>query len=347
MADVTFVQTLLRGRTRRKLGCLALCACLAVALASWWYPAAPAENPPLVWTSQELGMHRAFGLHVRHLLERSSTCVPNGTSIISVTNPFFANLTALQMAIMPRCMQPRTALYCSQSLASMREAQSFRKHCFWPGQELAASAYRQGEYMKLIWLKWRLITQATKFGGAALFIDADVVVMRNPFPVLEHISTPLAMQRESYGNPFAFNRNHVNGGMVWLRSHALALELEKLRTRGRELDQNAVQRYLDEQSPPVHSLLPVEFAGHCWARWHFSTPSSWAHFVAYHAHCIETPQEKLEALEKRIEARRREGTGGGSRSSRPAEATSQRLMQLQLGNATPPAARGPGRFVRV
>ena len=278
-------------------------------------------NPPIAWTKDELASHAAFGLHLRHVISRSSACVPDRMTVISVSNNFFASLTELQIATMPKCMLPRTAIYCSNSLLT---SVSFHKHCFVAAEDLAASAYRQDQYMKIIWLKWRLITQATEIGNATLFIDADVVILRNPFPVLERISTPLAMQRESYGNPFAANKDSINGGVVMLRSHSLALTLEQLSTRGRELDQQTVQRYLDEQVVPQHTLLPTSFAGHCWARqWLPLLELQHVHLVAYHAHCVESPEDKLTTLQHVIHRANADKGGVWGREAQPKQASSQ------------------------
>ena len=283
--------------------------CLLMIILAMWPQSLAEENAPLVWTNEEVAMHKAFGLHVQHVIERPSTCVPNGTSVISISNPFFAELTTLQVKAMPRCMHPRVAIYCSQSL--QEEDVPFRKHCYWGAQDLVVSG---DQHLKIIWLKWKLIAQVTKYSDAAFFIDADVVILHNPFPLLERIETPLAMQPESYGNPFS-NEDHVSGGQVWLRSHELALVLEQLRTRGNELGQNAVQRYLDEQEQPQHTLLPEQFAGYsCWSHSSQGSFTRNDHVVTYNAHCIESPNEKLAVLRRVFEVNFEKGVtdkGGG------------------------------------
>ena len=165
------------------------------------------------WSEAEVAMHRAFGAQVKSVMSNPSSCVPNATAIISITNAHHALLTTLQFAILPPCLVARTVLYCSKSVP--RDA-SFRDNCHWAAEDLAPSNFRAGEYEKIVWLKSRLIAQASRY-GSVFWVDADVAILRNPFPLLAHVATPLAMARES-----RTSSSTINSGQMWIRSHALA-----------------------------------------------------------------------------------------------------------------------------
>ena len=297
----------LREERAGRLRCaFSACACL---LLLWVLPLRPRPppvtlgepRPPPEYSHEQLASHRAFGMYVADVIDRQSSCVPDRTSVISLTNEYYTNITALQMATMPRCVLPRTALYCSRTLATFAPARSFRDHCFVSNEDMSPGPFQTDEYTLLIILKWRLMARALQSSDAVLFLDADVLVIHDPFPALAGITTPLAMQRVSYGNPFHPMKNHVNSGVVWLRSHALALVLEKVVSSpyDGELDQDAVQRYLDVQNPPRHTLLPTCFAGHPWARWsfvRFLIMLKHKAFVTYHAHGVHGIDNKLAVL---------------------------------------------------
>lgn len=214
---------------------------------------------------------------VSHVVETPSTCVPAKASMISITNAHHSLLTILQFALLPRCLLLRTIVHCDTSVA--RDV-SFAEHCFWSKRRWRPSDFRQNDYHEITWLKWELLTQATQI-GPTLFVDADVLILRNPFP---YLPSDLSMyyQREDRDG------RSLNGGVIWLRNHSLARHIflqkpQRFRTRS-PLDQLIVLDVL----PRIDSAaLPVEFAGHCWSRGNLSNAT-----VTYHANCVYSASKK-------------------------------------------------------
>jgi hypothetical protein len=218
-----------------------------------------------------------------------SSCAPDATAIISITNGHHASLAEMQFAVLPQCLRTRMVLYC---MLSVRRNASFSEVCHWAPQDMRASDFGQLDYTKLLWLKWRLIARASRF-GQVFFVDADVLIIRNPFPLLIRVSAPIAMQREAYNSSDTTSQRYLrlNGGQVWLRNHSLALRLENLATKGRELDQYTVQRFLYANGSTQRYLLPHSFVGYCWDH-----GGDTIGLVTFHAHCLGTLHDKRVVL---------------------------------------------------
>jgi hypothetical protein len=238
-------------------------------------------------------MHHAFGLRVNRTMSTPSTCAPEATAIISLTNGHHTLLTEMQYAVLPQCLRTRMVVYC---LLSVRRNVSFSELCHWAEQDMRASDFGRNDYMKFSWLKWRLIARASRF-GQVFFVDADVLIVRNPFPLLVRVSAPVAFQREAYNSSSSSSELYLglNSGQVWLRKHSLALELEMLTTRRGELEQRAVQRFLYANGSTPRYLLPHSFVGYCWD--HGGDTKG---LVTFHAHCLGTLHEKRLAMARII-----------------------------------------------
>ena len=57
---------------------------------------------------------------------------------------------------------------------------------------MAAAPAWSNEYYVLVFLKWRLMTRALRSSLGVLFLDADVLLIRDLFPDLEAVTTPVA-----------------------------------------------------------------------------------------------------------------------------------------------------------
>ena len=211
---------------------------------------------------------------------RPSGCVPPFTTLISVTNAHHAVLTILQFALLPDCLKTRTVVSCARGI---NENVSFARNCVW-SQEMEASNFRSRSYHHITWLKWEFLQKATAI-GPSLFVDADILILQNPFPYLP-MHGSIHYQRETI-------TGGTNGGVVWMRNNTLARHIVKLRPTTFEsnttLDQDIVRKELAVLGQGA--VLPREFTGHCWAK-SANLPLP----VTYHAHCLMSFKSKVNIM---------------------------------------------------
>lgn len=174
---------------------------------------------------------------------------------------------------MHECLLSRTVVYCDPTVPRNT---SFSHNCYWGARKFQPSNFKQRDYHEATWFKWELLEEATR-SGPSLFVDADVLVLRNPFPCLPTSGVSIHYQREN-------QNGNMNGGVIWLRNNTLAHRLLSLKPREftakSSLDQEIVYRELS--STRDHAILPTTFAGHCWAK---RNDALMRVAVTYHAHC--------------------------------------------------------------
>ena len=121
---------------------------------------------------------------VRSALLVNSTCVPSGAVVLSYVNDAYMPLRA--MAVQPewRCnFLKRFVSVCFGTGDTKRGA------CI-SATPLPNVAYRSGHYFHFMWLKWRLMEIAMREAKSVLFVNADVMLLRNPFSRLPAPGNP-------------------------------------------------------------------------------------------------------------------------------------------------------------
>jgi hypothetical protein len=106
-------------------------------------------------------MQMTFEDAVAHIRKKPSHCVPDGYSMISITNAHHTILTLLQIALIPSCLLQRTLVYCDRSVL---HNVSFSKNCYWSTATFRPSDFLSNDYQEITWLKWDLLVQATRSG---------------------------------------------------------------------------------------------------------------------------------------------------------------------------------------
>lgn len=163
-----------------------------------------AEAPPLKpWTGQLVALP-PIGAAVRDVLARPA-CIPNGTVVLSALSEHHRKLRSLALLRAQRCLTSRLVTACyglsaNEAHGTCVSAPAVRRTSFGG----AASSYTRGvvePYFELVWVKWRLLLAALQEGGAraALWLDADVVLFRNPWelhPALGSASYDIRYQSE-------------------------------------------------------------------------------------------------------------------------------------------------------
>ena len=145
-------------------------------------PIAKLTMAELVPTSLETKVQAA----VRSALLVNSTCVPYGAVMLSYVNDAYLPLraVALQPDRLP-CLMKRFVSVCFGT----RDPGTKLGACV-SAAPLPNVAYRSGHYFHFMWLKWRLMEIAMREAKSVLFVNADVMLLRNPFTRLPAPAKP-------------------------------------------------------------------------------------------------------------------------------------------------------------
>ena len=219
---------------------------------------------------------------VARLVSRPSDCVPPGAVLLSTTNEYHSKLRELQFSRVrdQSCLMDRLLSVCfnvSDGLGT----------CV-PGPRVFPAEFRKSNYANLIWAKWRILADALSDAATtALWLDADVVMLRNPFdsealwPGTGHDIRYQAEVPPSHNGSAAWRHaaadacpplahtNGLNGGQLLLNSGALARDMDRRRppklSNADLLDQDFANRLL-LSGGYSRCPLPSTFASHHWGR---------------------------------------------------------------------------------
>lgn len=270
-----------------------------------------------------------FGKAVRLALRDSAgSCIPKGAVVLSIADPSVARLRELSLRRVARlqCFMRRVITLCLDGYTDSRggtcvpAATQTRK-----GMSKAAggSRHRSEKWSQLSWAKWPLLHVALSEGGArmALFIDADVLLLRNPFARMdaaqlawpnfhhqEDCLTATDRAAKSCEQPC-----RLNTGFLLVTSASFCWEvLRQLHPRRwtarMPLDQDVLQWGMKAFLRRDHNVTSCSFPAQVFAS-HCSEPYAQrlhvrgikrinrCQLVAYHATCLYNVSQKLAQLE--------------------------------------------------
>ena len=237
---------------------------------------------------------------VHHAVATPSDCVPRGNVVLSVTNKHHAKLRPLQFALIGHhsCFMQRVVSVCYNNVTD-----AFGQ-CVQSAFIIPPSDFRRSNYANLIWAKWRIIADALEVAVAALWLDADVLILRNPFTALDMLEgskgasssrlydiryqsepAPTTTQAGSCEKPLPVcpECGSLNGGQLLVRSGALARAMYASRPHNLsntdKLDQDWADAIIHNDSAWGYLVLPRRaqigfftscvlpdtFAAQCWA----------------------------------------------------------------------------------
>lgn len=233
---------------------------------------------------------------VAQVLAEGSSCVPRGGVVLSVTNKHHARLRTLQFALIKhrRCFMKRVVSVCFNNVSDAFGT------CVQSTVAIPPSDFRRSNYANLIWAKWRIVADALQVARLAMWFDADVVILRNPWATLKLLGgpppsatydiryqsepPPLAGQSESCAPPVPVCAGcaGINGGQLLVRSAKIAQRMYAARPRNLSnvdrLDQDWADALINNGSRNAHLLggrqsrpsfsscvLPEAFAAQCWS----------------------------------------------------------------------------------
>jgi len=224
------------------------------------------------------------------VLAMQSDCVPDGAVVLSYMNDHHKHLRLLQFERVKRstCFMARVVSVCYGA------GDGFGSCVHAPA--VPPSVFRRGAYIELLWAKWRLIHAALAVARTVLFLDSDVVLLRNPFtaahmkrrhdirfqtslacPARTCAAAPRFEGVQHAGSPPVMRPCQLNGGVLLVSSgelvgRVLALEPVAIGSRNSytvnhaDIDQDMADQIARGGEFSFCPLPPSHFVGHCFNR---------------------------------------------------------------------------------
>ena len=228
-----------------------------------------------------------FRSAVREVLQRGSSCVPRGMVMFSIVNRGWASTRALALSKVSglACLMRRFVSLCLDGFSDgfgdcvdappVNTTRQFVKNT---GRDLMG--FRSLAYHELTWAVWLLAHAAMQEASYALYVDADVVLLTNPFA---HLDTPRASllyaeelsdcsKAKGHLRPCSNNPCKLNAGLFLVSSARLTSDIlsgahPKSFGRRTPIQQDLVVRWIRSAmaSAGNHTFcrLPSTFAGLC------------------------------------------------------------------------------------
>ena len=239
-----------------------------------------------------------FRHEVTQAVKRKSSCVPYGTVMISAFNKYHLPLRRIQMSSVAgfRCLMDR--------FVSLGWDAHDEHGVVVSAPSVAASDFRKEAYHEIIWAKWSLIQLAMSGVGAAsfsLFVDADEVIVSNPFAVRlpERLwGSQLLYTGEVVCTPFG-ERCAINGGLLFVydvRVSESALSSKPSNfDKNTSLDQDLVAPAFARDGIKMVNLPWDEFFCNCYRSQAIPLRAhnvDWQRVKVFHANCIANQADK-------------------------------------------------------
>ena len=254
-------------------------------------------------------------------IARPSTCVPDGWALLSMTNAHHAPLQALQFERVASlsCLMTRLVRICYGTVQTVPDTFGT---CVY-GPHVIPSDYRRSQYVSLNWAKWPFFLDALLAAPHILWIEADVVILRNPFEALlapaerERTLThairyqgegpPCRESAPGVGDGYA-NESAVSGcdragkphdeplncGQLVVNSRPLALAIWEARPDNFTNGAFSQQHYANvEKERWPHSYLPITFYSFHWRGTKVRRPCG---LTTYHITGLSDSKSKANAM---------------------------------------------------
>ena len=283
-------------------------------------PMAKAKRPPIHVPSVTAAVTAALATY--------SHCVPHGAVMLSMATTHMRRLRPYQFYQVAglQCFMDRfvsltygftdtygTCVYgnCSRSMGKANPC--------------IPSDYRRSQYVSLNWAKWPLFISALKVARAALWLEADVLILVNPWesllleaqrgPTRDHAiryqwenlpcATPDEIGTSAVGCRTS-GPNHpepLNCGQLLLTSLAFAESVWAARPPVFQNGALSQQHYANVARANItpsgaYSGLPATFFNHCWLEHKGAKINDFCALVTYHATCSARSKDKRFAMEK-------------------------------------------------
>ena len=291
-------------------------------------------------------------------LRTPSECVPTHTVMLSMATTHHMKLRHAQFARIAhlQCFMARLVSVCygftdqyGQCVyGSCDKSLGLANPCL-------PSDYRRSQYVALNWAKWPLFIDSLRVARSALWLEADVVILQNPWETLlaeaelaatvhhavryqfesppcttpELVASPaVACAKNNWPTP---HPESLNCGQLLLNSLDFALEVWASRPavfkNGAMSQQGYANRIKHNYS---HSGMPLAFFNHCWKAHRYVHITDACRLVSYHATCEMVAKSKRVSMNASVAQARRLGC---------AQSVPSALSAAQLGAFATRAAR--------
>ena len=149
--------------------------------------------------------------------------------LVTATNAYHFPLAALLLHAMEvlglQHLRRRLVLVCLDDacLSLCREQSAPRPRCvLYPGPPVKRSDFGEGDYYRVLWIKWRVIQTVLATGQAALWLDDDVLVLRD---VVAEMLIAEA-DRDVHGKPLPHLSGSGSGSAFAGRAAAATLDFQ-------------------------------------------------------------------------------------------------------------------------
>ena len=165
------------------------------------------------------------------------------------------------------------------------------------GPPAAPADFLEGSYHTVTWAKWSVAYWALGAADAALFVDADVVLLRNPFADAEVLGRKEALLYQGEDHCAAYSPTcALNSGQMLLRNRSMVeavLAAMPARFGATTPLEQAIAAAALRADGYAATSLPPHFSGHCWFG---RSGLSLCELTTYHAHCCVNDREKLAVI---------------------------------------------------
>ena len=267
-------------------------------------------------------------LAVLRALAIPSTCVPNEAVMLSMATTHHMRLRPLQFSRVAHldCFLSRLVSVCYGFTDSY--GQCVYGSCnasLGLANPCLPSDYRRSQYVALNWAKWPLFIDTLRVARSALWLEADVVILTNPWPLLlsetekfasvhdairyqfetppctmpEKVQSPaVACTKSDWPTP---HPQPLNCGQLLLNSLQFALEVWSSRPavfKNGEMSQQGYANII--KGNYSESGLPLGFFNHCWKAHRYAKVTDACQLQTYHATCEMVARNKRQAMNNSI-----------------------------------------------
>lgn len=287
---------------------------------------------------------------VAHALATASECVPMHAVMLSMATTHHRRLRDVQFARVAhlQCFMVRLVSVCYGFIDAF--GQCVYGDCnktLGLANPCLPSDYRRSQYVALNWAKWPLFIDALRVARSALWLEADVVILSNPWELLlaeaelaatvthavryqweappcsvpELVASP-AVSCSKRGWP-APHPEPLNCGQLLLNSLDFALEVWGSRPAVFRNGAMSQQGYANAiKGNYSHSGLPLAFYNYCWKAHKYTYVVETCKLVTWHATCEMVAKSKRLAMNTSVSVSRRRGC---------ATSVAHQLTAAQLG----------------
>lgn len=253
---------------------------------------------------------RLFLEEVKRVSERPVACfMPERTILLTYSNSYHVELLLLQRKGIrlggAQCLLRRFVVVCLDKACMQLCARHHIGSCVLYANELGRSDFDKGDYYSILLTKWELIGMLLAHNVSVLFLDDDVLLMKNPFTHFNATQYDFRYQTEHGSGCEAA----ANGGQMFFQASEGARRMVQAMMRQKDVILHGNASMLDQDLvlPTVAAVgatacaLPKEvFTGHCMGAHEPDTDTTTV--VTYHAHCCSYVNGKRLLMERFLTA---------------------------------------------